>query len=271
MLVRDWARRWPRWTSVGPQTIRRVQAGTREFVSLYGAKQIEDVDLSSWALAYPGKVRHVRSFLGDAVRAGVAVSNPCEGIRAASGRSRAYYLPSEEDVLLMAGAMGRWGLRKFTLLAAYSGLRVSEVCDLRVDDVLENGRLRVRSGKGGRERTVALFCPEAVGEAPQAGCLFHRVRWTEGLRVQRVAWTGKAVAKRWDQARGVTGLPANFRFHDLRRFHATWLLDRGATDLDVAVQLGHTDASGAPNAELVRRVYGRPDHSAALSRLEALA
>ena len=271
MTVEQWARRWPRWTDAGPQTIRRVQHGIREFVAQYGSQQIEECELGQWALMYPGKVRYVRSFLGDAVRAGVAASNPCEGIRAASGRSRAYYLPSEDDVLVMAGAMGRYGLRKFTLLAAFTGLRVSEVCDLRAEDLLENGRVRVREGKGGRERTVALFCPEAVQEAPQTGVLFHRVLWNDDLRVRRVAWTGKQVAKRWDAMRRSMGMPANFRFHDLRRFHATWLLDRGASDLDVAVQLGHTDRSGAPNPELVRRVYGRPDHSAALSRLESLA
>lgn len=271
MTVEQWARRWPRWTSAGPQTIRRVQAGTREFVQQFGSQRIEDVDLSQWALLYPGKVRHVRSFLGDAVRAGVAVSNPAEGIRAASGRSRAYYLPTEHDVRVMAGAMGRYGLRKFTLLAAFSGLRNAEICNLRSEDILDSGRIRVRSGKGGKDRLSLLLCPEAVQDRPQTGYLFSRVRFDEQMRISRRPWDPKQVAKCWAKCRAQAGMPANYRMHDNRRFFATHLLDLGASDLDVAIALGHTDASGAPNADLVRRVYGRPDHEAALQRLQNLA
>ena len=60
------------------------------------------------------------------------------------------------------------------------------------------------------------------------------------------------------------GLP-KVRFHDLRHFHATLLLDRGASCMDVAIQLGHTD-----NGELVRRTYGHPDSAPALERIASL-
>jgi integrase len=56
------------------------------------------------------------------------------------------------------------------------------------------------------------------------------------------------------------------RWHDLRHFHATWLLDRGASVLDVAIQLGHRDGG-----ELVRRRYGHPSSDLALGRLAAVA
>jgi integrase len=56
----------------------------------------------------------------------------------------------------------------------------------------------------------------------------------------------------------------NGTFHALRHFHACWLIDGGATDLDVAAQLRHHD-----NGELVRRRYGRHRAtSAALRRIE---
>jgi hypothetical protein len=65
----------------------------------------------------------------------------------------------------------------------------------------------------------------------------------------------------WCEARAKVGLP-ELRFHDLRHFHATWLLDQGASDMDVAIQLGHRDGGVQ-----VRRTYGHPSRERALARL----
>ena len=37
-----------------------------------------------------------------------------------------------------------------------------------------------------------------------------------------------------------TGIPPNVRFHDLRRTHATWLLEKGVHPKVVAERLGHS-------------------------------
>jgi integrase len=283
MLVKEWHRRQPAYArrlgTRGPETIRRTHDRTALFARMFGDQQIERLDLEAlllWFRAHPDKHRYVKTLLNDAVAAGIADRNPVLEIRLAQPRRVEHYLPNHEEIVRLADAMGP--LRKFTLLAAFSGLRVSEVCNLRGEDVLpgeaNTARLRVREGKGGKARVVVLFAPETVREAPQTGHLFLREHvdrrgWL--VRREMVPWTGRHVAKRWDAARRRAGVPDSCRFHDLRRFHATWLLDRGASDLDVAVQLGHVDRNGAPNAELIRRVYGRPDPLAALGRLESLA
>jgi len=59
-------------------------------------------------------------------------------------------------------------------------------------------------------------------------------------------------------------------FHGLRHWHATWLLNQGASDLDVALQLGHGRKDGTVDPTLVRRTYGHPDVESGLQRLEAL-
>ena len=55
-------------------------------------------------------------------------------------------------------------------------------------------------------------------------------------------------------------------WHDLRHYHATWLLDRGASDADVAEQLGHKDGG-----RLVADLYGHTYNDNALSRLQEIA
>jgi integrase len=63
------------------------------------------------------------------------------------------------------------------------------------------------------------------------------------------------------QARLEAGLP-NVRFHDLRHFCATQLLELGLSHFDVSVQLGHEDGGA-----LVMSRYGHPSKEAARQRL----
>jgi integrase len=277
--VAEWHGRWPRFArrrgDRSVETIRRTHERTRLFAEMHADREIDRLDpdqLALWFAAHPDKHRYVRTVLNDALEAGAAKSNPAALVRVRRAKRREHYIPSELEVRAAAGRMGE--LRKLTLVAAFSGLRVSELCHLDASDVdVETGRLRVRDGKGGKDRWVVCFCPQELLQAPQTGRVFLRERiqrtgWLEDRSL--VPWDGKAVARHWAAARAAAGLPEHCRFHDLRRFHATWLLDKGASDLDVAVQLGHVDRNGAPNAELIRRVYGRPDPIAALDRLQAL-
>lgn len=169
--------------------------------------------------------------------------------------------PSEELVHRIADHAGK--IRGFVLVAAYCGARLFEVAALRASDV-DGATLRIRCGKGGRARDVVLFEP-ALSElvVPESGLLF-----VNGIGEP---WTRQAINKQWQRTLREVGWDEDLQFRDLRRFHATWLLDRGVSDLDVAVQLGHFDRWGRPNPELVRRVYGQPSRRAALERLRVAA
>jgi integrase len=74
----------------------------------------------------------------------------------------------------------------------------------------------------------------------------------------------------WDKVRGGVnadraseGKPA-IRFHDLRHFAATQLLEQGYSHFDVSVHLRHDD-----NGALVMRRYGHPSREKAIERLVA--
>jgi len=67
----------------------------------------------------------------------------------------------------------------------------------------------------------------------------------------------------WRSVRAAAGLPET-RWHDLRHFCATQLLELGLSHFDVSVQLGHEDGGA-----LVMARYGHPSKEAARERLLA--
>jgi integrase len=173
--------------------------------------------------------------------------------------------PTEEQVHALADAMPRPPLRALVLCMAYSGLRISEACALHREDVSLDGELLVRKGKGRREGHVECCVVFEVGLdavlqlGVDKGPLF--------LNFDGRPYNKDTANRHWAAARKRVGLP-HVWLHDLRKFHATWLLDHGLSDLDVAIQLRHVDGYGRPNAELVRKVYGFADVSKALQRIK---
>lgn len=176
--------------------------------------------------------------------------------------------PTEAQVDALADAMPTRILRAYVLVAAWSGLRLFEVAALQWPHVTVNGttaRLHVRYGKGEKERVSVLLATglEAMEElrprGAQVGFVF--------MNTEQRPFTRQVINRYWQVARREAGMPRVF-FHDLRKFNATWLLDHGHTDLDVAVQLGHFDRQGRPDPEYVRERYGFPSTREALKRIE---
>jgi integrase len=180
------------------------------------------------------------------------------------GRRREIVVPSEDQVLAAVAAAAPDAFRVFCLTAAFSGLRLFEVAALQVGDVdPDGGVVLVRRGKGGYRRESLLFEPACSALAAWVG-----QGWPDHRLVFRTAlgtpFTRQYVAKRWGVVRGELGLGCTF--HGLRHFHACWLLDKGASDADVAAQLGHHD-----HGQLVKTVYGaQRSREAALRRLDEL-
>lgn len=178
--------------------------------------------------------------------------------------------PTLEQVNMLADAMPTVMLRGFTLCAAWSGLRLSEIAALEWRDVHDGStpttaRLHVRHGKGDKERVSVILKPglDAMLEcAPRGEWVGHVF-----LNAEQRPFQKAYINRYWIRARKQTGLE-HLWFHDLRKFCGTWLIDHGMSDLDVALQLGHTDSLGRPNAELVRTTYGFANVDKALARIE---
>lgn len=97
----------------------------------------------------------VRMFYRWAVASGRVAVSPADGLDSVRV-PRALPRPASEDVLAAALARANDEDRLMLVLAAYAGLRATEIAAVRpATDVLPDGTLWVR-GKGGRERTVPL-------------------------------------------------------------------------------------------------------------------
>jgi len=129
-----------------------------------------------------------------------------------------------------------------------TGMRVSELMDLRVDDVNHNlGILRCR-GKGGKERMIpagksALRAVESYLNLSRAKLvqgksepyLFVNHR---GGKLSRVGFW--KILVRYGRAAGISG---SLTPHMVRHSFATHLLERGADLRSIQLMLGHSDIS----------------------------
>lgn len=145
-----------------------------------------------------------------------------------------------------------------------SGLRVSEVCGLRVEDVDRGAQsLNVR-GKGRKERRVPFGQPALVALEAYWRAVEHPL--TTGVPVFLARSNGLdpiqpgLVQRRLKTYLAAAGLDPALTPHKLRHSFATHLLDRGADLRSVQELLGHARLSSTEvythlTAERLRRVY----------------
>jgi integrase len=125
----------------------------------------------------------------------------------------------------------------------YTGLRLSELHRLRPDDVhLAAARVRVRHGKGGKERWIPLtregrdFFAGRIKDKPHSGPIFVPMSYTDVSKAMRAA---SAAAK----------IEPRVTMHDLRRSYGSLLLNSGAPIEVIQELLGHSDS------RMTRRTY----------------
>jgi site-specific recombinase XerD len=139
------------------------------------------------------------------------------------------------------------------LIALFCGLRISEVCNLKKQDVdLESEKIMVREGKGSKDRVVMLpSCLKPIIQewyrlnnkeneyfivTSQGGKYFVSVLSTN---------FGKALNKaklRIETFKTCVGQQRYaYSFHTLRHTYATYLLEQGVDLYYVQRSLGHTD------------------------------
>ncbi len=132
--------------------------------------------------------------------------------------------------------------RALVMLVYASGLRVSEVVRLRPDDLdVERGLLRVRAGKGRKDRLTLLS--QAAVRAVRVYTDLHRpTGWLfPGARDGRHLTT-RSVQKVVDRARRAAGIRKHFSVHALRHSFATHLLESGTDLRYIQELLGHASS-----------------------------
>ena len=278
-----WLREWPRREA---STRQLYAQAVRRFVEHFGPTSLGEVERLSartWALGVP---RNLSKIIGtmyeDARNVGLVESNPFSNLRLpVSEKTEEVLPPALEEYRALLDActvLGGYGteFKAMIQFAAWTGLRAGELQALQWGDI-EGEHLWVRRArktdgsigkpKNGRERKVVLLPPARVlDELPRRPdpFVFHTVR---GEPLQKgnhhYSWRAVRAASGIPQERDASGLP-NVRWHDLRHFCATRLLEMGIDHFAVSVQLGHEDGGA-----LVMSRYGHPSKDAARARLLA--
>lgn len=195
----------------------------------------------------------IRNFFRFALMEGYIEEDPAATVESPKfRRSLPQFLSLEEveRVLRQPDSSTVVGLRdKAMIELMYScGLRVSELCGVRVSDLhMDEGCLRC-VGKGEKERivpvgrraleTVQMYYRQGRPKLLRGGSSPYLFLNQRGGKMDRIAYW-KALAKYGRQA----GLRKHLKPHMLRHSFATHLLDRGADLRAVQMMLGHSDIS----------------------------
>lgn len=280
-----WLAEWPRPAA---STRRHYALIMRRFKSEFGSTllgEIERPTARAWALGVPRNVsKAVSTMYEDAYNIGLVSSNPFKNLRLPVTEKTVEVSPPtlEEFHKLLNACMVLGGyateFRALIQFTAWTGLRAAEIQGLQWQDIGEETlwvrRARKDDGaygppKNGKEREIvfprAARVLDQVPVRKNSPFVFHSLRGAD-LNKGNLYYPWKAV--RDNSGTSTDRIAADIRpirFHDLRHFCATQLLEKGATHFDVSVQLGHEDGGA-----LVMARYGHPSKDAARDRLLAL-
>jgi integrase/recombinase XerD len=242
---------------------RLTRSLLRDFVYL-----LKDLGLS--AASIRRGVSAIRTYFGFLVGEGRVMEDPSDRLESPRrGRTLPPTLSVSEMERLLASPQVdeplAWRDRALLELAYGAGLRVSELCGLRLTDLLLTENLVRIFGKGGKERLVPIGRSvigavsvylhtkrPALDRGKSKGRVLLNAR---GEPLSRVgAW---GVVKRASQRAGIT---KRVTPHTLRHSFATHLLEGGADLRAVQEMLGHADLSTTQIYTHVDREYLRSVH-----------
>jgi integrase/recombinase XerD len=217
------------------------------------------------------KLKAVRAFYRQAVRAGEIAANPTDGMtyEKEEAFTADYKALTKKQVEILFRELSRdtteRGLQRYAvvMLLILTGTRATEACRLKFEDLVFEGNLtglsyqdikrrkslnavavRVIRGKGGKTRTVE-FSP-AILDA------ILRYRTAAGIEGENLLYTVPQNSKqtrtpidRYDMFHLVKSvcrkvLSIDAHPHTLRHTHATISLERGAELFDISQNLGHS-------------------------------
>ncbi len=290
MTVSTWCATWIKGYEVNrASTVREAKTHLKLIEAEFGSIPMSGVrpsHVKTWTAALRAKgysdsyvyavYRRFAQVMGDAVNDGVIPRNPCNRKNSPKVGTQRPYVATVEHVWALYDAMPAH-LAPAILLGAFAGLRVSEAAGLRVADVdfmrgfvnpvvqYKDAPLKTESSRASIPipRNLALMLSAAVEVARDlAGDKATHVV-TDELGRPSSPWAIERAVRRVRTS--VKGLPEGFRYHDLRHFYASHLIDAGLSVKVVQKCLRHQSASVTLNT------YGHLFPDADESAREAMA
>jgi integrase len=218
--------------------------------------------------------RRFAQIMGDAVHDGIIPRNPCSRRTSPGQAKQRPYVVTTDQVWALYEAFPE-KLRPAVLLGAFAGLRVAEAAALRVSDVdFMRGVIHpaiqypAEDLKSECSRTpipipaeLALMLSAAVAEAGGSTVV------CDPLGRPSSPW---AIERAIRATRGmVAGLPAGFRFHDLRHYFASLLISAGLDVKVVQSRLRH--ASAVTTLNTYGHMFPDKDETARAAVADAIA
>lgn len=267
ITFRQWSEQWlDGYATRSAGTVRTARWHVRVLVDHFGdtplfAIKPSDVKVFSAKLGetYNDRTRYaiyrrLGQVLADAVHDGVLPKSPVSRRTTPGPARQREFFPTVEQVKTMLDAMPEH-LQPAVLLGAYAGMRVAEVAALRISDVdFMRGVITPAIQHPARplktdwsttpipipdELALALGWSARTFEDPSTIV-------TDEFGQPTTPW---AIEQAWRDARAATEMPAEFRFHDLRHFYASALIDAGLSVMAVKTRMRHA------NATTTMRVY----------------
>ncbi len=245
-----------------PETISERGYAVERFIAFTGDINIEEINrdkIKAYAIEYMGKaqantvnnnLRHIKGMFNFALEEGMIYTNYDGWIKSLKEEKtviRTYAISAIKQVLDNANRLDFVSIRNkaIVILLIETGIRNSELCNIKLEDVLE-GCIKIH-GKGNKVRYVPIT--EAFDKA-LTQYLFHRKEFlgnksSEYLFISRLGggMTRGALIKTikdnvFNGQKEIDGIPITV--HNFRRFFAQNMLD--GTDLyTVSRLMGHTD------------------------------
>ena len=219
------------------------------------------------------KQASVRSFFRWAKRQGLVESDPTRGLFSPRlpHKLPKFLRTSEIDALMLAPDESPAGRRDRAILELLyaSGIRAGELVQLEVSDLmLEEGELRIRNGKGGKERIALLgrASQEALADYLSFGRGELAAKSTKSvsnalfLNKFGERLSDRGVRRTFDKYVAVVGERLKITPHVLRHSFATHLLENGADLRTVQELLGHANLATTQiythvTVERLKKVY----------------
>lgn len=261
MTVGEWCGTWlDGYATRRASTVRQARVHVRQITAEFGGMPLSSVRPShvrSWtarlrseglAASYVYALHsRLAQVFADAVHDGIVPRSPCSRRTSpGQGKQRPYVATTEQVWALYEVFPAE--LRAAVLLGAFAGLRVAEACGLRPGDVdfmrgvihpavqypAEDLKTEISRTAIPVAQSLVLELAEHVRQRPGATIL------GDGNGGQLGPW---ALERAMRAARGkVDGLPAGFRYHDLRHYLASLLIASGADVKTVQARLRHASA-----------------------------